>query len=424
MPQPPAVLRVAFSVGEISGDVHGAELARALVRARPDAHIFGSGGERMRAAGVDVRLDVTGTSTVGLLDPLASLPRHAATLWTMCRLIRRSRPDLVVLVDAPALNFPIARFARQIGVRTTYYVAPHTWLWNATGATRRLARSVDAVVAIFEREAEIYRRAGLPVIYEGHPIVDLLASRPCRHSARQQLDLAPEAPVLGLFPGSRRHEIARLLPLMVRAACLLRERFPEISVVVAAASAQCHDQIAQMQAALKVSLRVSTRSRDLLAASDVNLAASGTVLLEAAILDAPAIMAYQLDRLSALYITRILRLPDVLQYFAMPNIAAGQLVVPELVGRNATAEALACAAATHLTEPAATRSMRDGYARVRETLGAPGVAGRVADRLVALVGGTADSLGARVESGAGPRLRRVVPAASHALSDRAGSRGA
>jgi lipid-A-disaccharide synthase len=241
---------------------------------------------------------------------------------------------------------------------------------------------VDRVVALFEREADVYRRMGLSMIYEGHPIADLRLVQPRRGEARAALGLPDDRPVLGLFPGSRQHEVARLLPILLDAAGLLSREIPNLIPVIAAASAPCHRQVMDELAERGLSFHVSNHARDLLVAGDVNLAASGTILLEAAMLDAPAAMVYLLDPVSAFYARRILRLPKKLKYYAMPNIAADDLIVPELVANHATAPALAEVAARHLSDERAVERMRAGYARVREHLGTPGVAARVAERLL------------------------------------------
>jgi lipid-A-disaccharide synthase len=376
-----------FSVAEVSGDAHASRLARELLRLRPDAALFGAGGERMAAAGVDVRVDITDTSSFGVADLFDSVPQQLSALRAVRHMLARERPDALVLVDAPGLNFTVAWLARRLGIRTIYYVPPQTWLWNPIGAARRMRRAVDTVFAIFDREAQCYARAGADVRYHGHPIADLvLESHPGREAARQRLGIPDGACCVGLFPGSRRQEIRRLLPSMLEAASLAAAHLQPLHVVVALASTRLRQAVEQqLAAAAHVRIHVRDDAREVLAAADVSLAASGTVLLEAAVLDAPAIMTYQVDHLTRLYAKHLLRLPDQLRFYSMPNILAEDAVIPELVVERARAEEMATEIVRLVADTSARERMQAGYARVRTRLGEPGVAARVAADLVQLL---------------------------------------
>jgi lipid-A-disaccharide synthase len=372
-----------FSVAEVSGDLHGANLASELRRLQPSVALFGAGGERMAAAGVDVRLDITDASTFGLRDMLGVLPRHVRTLLKIGRMLARERPDVVVLIDAPGLNFTIARIARRLGIRTIYYVPPQTWLWNPDAAARRLSRTVDLVVAIFEREAALYRRAGARALYYGHPLADLAASvHPSKQDIRRRTGIPESATVIGLFPGSRKLEIARLLPAMLEATTVAATRGHALQVIVAVASAKLRPFIDRTVGEHGDLVHLSDRPRDVLAVSDVILAASGTVLLEAVALDVPAIMTYRLDRLTSFYASHILKVRQALQFYSIPNITVGEAIIPELVLDRATAGHMADAVVTLLADPAARDRMRRAYARIRAHLGPPGAAARVAAHIL------------------------------------------
>ncbi|RPJ63847.1 MAG: lipid-A-disaccharide synthase, partial [Acidobacteria bacterium] len=317
--------RIMFSVAEVSADLHAADLALELRRLRPSIALFGVGGERMAAAGVDVHMDITDESTFGLWDILGTLPRHLRNLSAIRRMLRSERPDLVVLVDAPGLNFTVARVARRLGIRSVYYVPPQTWLWNPGPAARRLSRSVDLVVATFEREAALYERAGARVAYYGHPLAGLAAGcHASKQAVRRRLGIPEDTNVVGLFPGSRKREIASLLPAMLEAARLSAAQIHPLHVVAAAASARLRPFIERRLGGQGNQVQLLDRARDALAASDVVLAASGTVLLEAVALDVPAVMTYRLDGLTRFYADRILKVRRALSFYSIPNITAGE----------------------------------------------------------------------------------------------------
>jgi lipid-A-disaccharide synthase len=380
-------LRLMFSVGEVSGDAHAARLAREILQIRPDAALFGAGGERMAAAGVDVRVDITDASTFGLADLFDSAPRQLSALRAIRRMLARERPDALVLVDAPGLNFAVASMARRLGIRTVYYVPPQTWLWNPEGAARRMRHAVDTVFAIFEREAHWYARAGANARYHGHPTADLaLEAQPGRDAARRTLGIPADAYCVGLFPGSRRPEIRRLLPAMLQAAAIASLRLQPLHVVIGLASTKLRADIERrLGHDTRAQVHVHQNAHEVLDAADVSLAASGTVLLEAVMLDAPAIMTYRIDHLTRLYAKYVLRVRDRLRFYSMPNILVDDEVIPELVVERATPDEMARAIVTYATDVTARERMKAGYARVRARLGQPGVAARVAAELVGIV---------------------------------------
>jgi lipid-A-disaccharide synthase len=377
--------KIFFSAAEVSGDILGAALARELKALDPSIAMTGVGSRHLADAGVDLVGDVTATSVVGISVPVLQLPRVARTLWTVRRLLGNTRPDAVVLVDAPGINFPIARMARRLGIPTIYYVPPHTWMWNPSGAVARLRQHTDLVVPVLAREAALYRDAGLDVRYHGHPLVDLVEAGGRGLADATAGEGEEKRPLrIGLLPGSRSHEIARLLPIMVDAVRTLSRRLGPLEAVAGPAAGRSQDVVPRVRQALGGLMRVSALpARQVMRTCDVSLAASGTVLLEAALLDAPVVMTYRLDPVSWWIGRYVVRIPDKMPHFALPNLLADERVVPELVQWDATPERLASEAFRLLTEVTARQRMRDGYRRVREALGAPGVTREVAADILA-----------------------------------------
>jgi lipid-A-disaccharide synthase len=389
-------LKLFFSAAEASGDLLAAALARELRALDPDVSMSGFGGRQMTEAGVELVRDLTDTSAIGLLYPVVHLPLYLRTWSTIRRLLAATKPDAAILIDAPAVNFPLARAARRLGIPTVYYVAPQSWLWNPSGAVAKLRRHVDLVVPVLSQEAALYRDAGLDVVYRGHPIVDLVHGRSRALDSATPLDRTGARPTrIGILPGSRRHEVARLLPAMLDAIRLLAGPLGPLEVAVAPASGTADDLVFRVRQRLGSLAPVSVQTgHEVLSSCDVSIAASGTVLLEAALLDAPAVMTYRLDPLTFWVGTHVVRIPDKMPHYALPNILAAERIVPELVQGDATPERLAAEVQRLLSDAQARKSLRDGYQRVRAALGTPGVTRALARDVHAWVAQRAASSGA------------------------------
>ncbi len=384
---------------EISGDARGARLASELRRLAPGLRLHGLGGKRMRGAGVDVRIDITDRGTVGWFDHWRDLPCYLSALRFWRHEIRHHRPTAAMVIDAPGISFPFARIARAAGVPVIYFVTPQTWLWNPASAVERLRTHADIVIPTLAAEAAIYERAHLPVIYEGHPALDDLVETygedPCRPpSPRSGLTFSSRcfggtgtsAITIALVPGSRRHAIRRLLPVMLDATELVRLRVSvgEIRVSVAAPALR-----ADVDGCLRGrSDGVEVVEGDLsavLKASDVVLASTGGNLLEAAFAGVPAVACYRVDLFTYLGAKHLLRLDTRIPAYALPNLIAGDRIVPALIQQDVTARRLADAVVRLATDESAREEMRAGYRRVRAAMGRPGVNARLADRLIRLV---------------------------------------
>lgn len=400
---------------EISGDARGARLASELRRLLPDLRVYGLGGARMRRAGVDVRIDITDRGTVGWFDHWRDLPRYLAALRFWRHEIRHHRPAAAMVIDAPGISFPFARVARAAGVPVVYFVAPQTWLWSPGRAVERLRAHADVVIPTLEAEAAIYERARLPVIYEGHPALDDLvetygeppshrSSSPCssrrfgepgppsQRSGLQSSSRCPGAPGpsppfnVALVPGSRRHAIRRLLPVMLDALDIVKRRVRVGKAIVSVAAPALR---AEVDACLRGRRNGEEVVEDglsaVLSASDVVLASTGGNLLDATFAGVPAVACYRVDLLTYLAAKHLLHLDMRIPAYALPNLIAGDRIVPTLIQRDATPARLADAAVTLMTDERARASMCAGYGKVRAAMGTPGVNARIAGSLIRLV---------------------------------------
>ncbi|HTH63665.1 MAG TPA: lipid-A-disaccharide synthase [Gemmatimonadales bacterium] len=368
-PRPP---RIYVSAGEPSGDAHAAQVVAALRRQAPGVTIDAFGGPRMEAAGARVLDRMETYSVVGFVEAVESLPRHYRLLRRTRAAFRAGSYDVAVFVDYPGYHLRAAAAAAAAGVPVLYYIAPQLWAWGA-GRVRRLAQAVRQLAVILPFEEPFFREHGVPTTFVGHPLKDRMPP-PSREAARRALGIEAGRQVLGVFPGSRAQEVRRIWPVAREAARLVRAARPELQVLIAGTPVAQYADAGDMRVVMDDPALV-------FAAADAGLCKSGTTTLEAALADLPMVITYRLHPLSNFIARRLLRVPWV----GLVNLVAGELLCPELLQGAATPRALADALLP-LLDPAdpATRRQRAGLATVRERLGDPGAAERVASLVLAL----------------------------------------
>jgi lipid-A-disaccharide synthase len=371
--------RIFIVTGEASGDVHGANLAGAIRALRPDAELIGVGGSRMRSAGVTLLPGLKRTDAIGMTLGPAHLRAAIRNFVALARFLRRTPLDAVVFIDNPGMNLRLARIAKWAGQRVVYYIAPQVWAW-APIRMRLIRRRVDRVIVILPFEEELYRRAGVPCTFVGHPLLDEIAPSYDRDELRKRFGLESAAPVVGLLPGSRESEVRTLLPLMLEAAAQLARRHPGVRFIMAQAQSIADELIAALSAGASVDVHaVRDQASEVMAASDVLLVASGTATLQAAVVGTPMVLTYRVPWLTY-WLGRLLIRID---WIGLANIVAGRSIVPELIQQDATAERLSREASRLLTDQQAARAMRTELRKVREALGSPGASRRAAAAVLA-----------------------------------------
>jgi lipid-A-disaccharide synthase len=367
-------VRVMISCGEPSGDLYAAALASEILRTEPSATITGFGGSRLRAAGADLVGDFSGLSVTGLVEVARVLPRTYATYRRLVADATARRPDVLVAVDFPDFNFTLARAIRKLGVPIVYYISPQLWAWRA-GRMKTMRRIADRVLVIFPFEEQIYRDAGVPVAWVGHPLLDLMPVLDSRDALCRRLGLDPAQPVVALLPGSRRNEVRSILPDLARASAIVRSRVPGAQVVVARAPHLDDEMFAPLaEAGSPPPIVLDGMADETLAVADVALLASGTVTVQAALHVCPMVVVYRLSPL-----TYRLGRPFVrVDTYAMANLVAGRRVVPELIQDAFTPEAVAAEALKVLTDHTYAARVRSELGEVRSKLGTPGASRRAA----------------------------------------------
>ena len=374
---------------EASADLHGAAVLRELRALRPGLMAFGAGGALLRAEGCETLVRAEDLSVMGIAEVLPAIPRILRALRTLRRAAEQRRPGVALLIDSPDFNLRLARKLRRLGIQVAYFIGPSVWAWR-TYRVRQIARDVARMLVILPFEAEFYARHGVKAVYVGNPLADglrpLLPATPTRTSTsrpdlRRALGLDPGSPVLALLPGSRRQEIRRIWPALLAAARLLRERMPDLQLVVPVAPTVQRDWL---RTDLPITF-VEGRAPEVLGAADAAVVASGTATLEAALAQVPTVVVYRLSWLSWIVGRLLVRLPFV----SLVNLLAGRRLVPELLQRDCTGARIAESAAALLGPGEARESQLEGMRRIRASLapaGAPGAARRAAEEVSALLG--------------------------------------
>ncbi|MBE3578042.1 MAG: lipid-A-disaccharide synthase [Limnochordales bacterium] len=387
------------SAGEASGDRHGAALVAALRALCPELRFAGLGGPAMRQCGVEIVYDPTSLSTVGFLEslratvPLRRVLQRLTGLWENCR------PDLAVLIDFPGFNLRLAEMLHQRGIPVVYYLPPTAWLWGE-GRALQVARNCVQVLCTLPVELPVYEKAGAAVRLVGHPVLDYTANAPTREEARRQLNLDPDTPCFALLPGSRTQELDELLPPLVKAASLVRRELPSACFLLPAAPTLGESRIREMAERLSPgTVRVLPGPQwmyPILRAADGAAVASGTATLEAAVLGTPMVIIYRTSLSTYLIGRKLLHL----HYVGMPNILAGEEIVPELLQHRVTAENIAQHLLNFFRDAQLRRRIQSALASVVRQLGTPGVAARAAQAVWEILErrrGQAESAGERKE---------------------------
>jgi len=362
----------------VSGDHHGALLAAALRRRRPDLAIAGAGGPEMASAGVDVLVESLRWGVFGYVETYVRLPVFAVRFWTLVRLIERYKPDLLVLVDFAGMNRElVGRFSGRVPI---VYFAPPLTTFRRSASAPRMARAAVRLLTVLPFEAETYRRAGADAVFVGDPTVDAVAASTAPAEQLRAEWAIPPGPVIGLLPGSRIGEIRRLLPPMLDAARHMRgDRVAQYLVPVA--SPFLRPEIARAAAVATTPIRlVDGRALDVMRVADIIVVASGTATAEAACVGVPMVVVYRLSRLTEWIVRRFVATPEVYEIgFSIPNIVMGRRIVPELFNADVTGSRIRAEVDRLLTDSGARTRMRAELAEVRRRLGPPGALDRAAE---------------------------------------------
>ena len=377
-------LRVLISTGEVSGDLQGSLLIRALYRQAQalgiTLQISAVGGSRMAKAGAHLIGDTTGIGSVGIFEALPHLIPTIKMQGHIKQALQHAPVDLVVFIDYMNPNLSLGNFLRKTypNLPTVYYIAPQQWVWTfSEKETKALVSISDKMVAIFPQEADYYRRYGADVSYFGHPLVDQLASSPTRTEARKALGLSYDSPVITLLPASRWQEVRYVLPIVLAVAQHIHQVLPEVQFLVPVSMAKLRPAIerAVSESGIRAKI-IDGGAYPAIAAADLVLNKSGTVNLEVALMNIPQVVIYRLNPLTARIAYYLLKLR--VEHVSPVNLIVGKTVVPEFIQWQATVADITKESLKLLNDADARATVLAGYDELRQRMGRPGVCDRVA----------------------------------------------
>jgi len=365
-------MRIMIVAGEASGDLHGSGVVRELKKLSPDCDIFGIGGDKMQAAGMQLIYHVRELSVMGFWEVWQHLPLLRSMQKTLEALLNVRRPDVVLLIDYPGFNLRFARIAHEKKIRTVYYISPQVWAWHSS-RVRTMKKIIDKMLVVFPFEVDIYRKQGIDVEFVGHPLLEVLNEPQNKKDFCKRYELDPNRRILGLFPGSRRQELERIFPAMLGAARILHAQH-DTQIAVGVSSVLEYEFVKSFARGDFPIQFIQHGTYDLMKNADVALVTSGTATLETAFYQTPMVIVYKTSFLTYSFGRFFIRIKNI----GLANIVAGKRVVPEIIQRQATPQRLAQEALRMLDSESLRKTISEELSGVKKNLGTPGASKRVA----------------------------------------------
>ena len=370
---------VAIIAGEASGDQHGAKLVRAMQKKQPELFFCGIGGPALRQAGVRIVVDAAELTVVGITEVLSKIPRILKGMGVIKKLLKSLKPDLLILIDFPDFNLHIAAGAKKLGIPVLYYISPQIWAWRR-GRGKRIGKLVDHMAVILPFEEQYYQEFDVPVTFVGHPLLDDDLP-PVGQALKAGVQ---DPPVIGLVPGSREGEISRLLPTMLAAGDILKQRLKNVTFMISRANSvdrELIQTIVDRHPGWENVEVVSDGVERVFERCDAIVAASGTVTLQAAIYGTPMVIIYKVSPVSAWLAKILVRVPHV----GLVNLVAGRELAPELLQDDATGDKIARAIQNMLDDEDELNQLRRRMIALRDVLGGTGASDKVADLALGMI---------------------------------------
>ncbi|WP_312277770.1 lipid-A-disaccharide synthase [Kosakonia cowanii] len=359
-------LTIALVAGETSGDILGAGLIRALRARVPNARFVGVAGPRMQAEGCEAWYEMEELAVMGIVEVLGRLRRLLHIRADLTRRFSELQPDVFVGIDAPDFNITLEGNLKKRGIKTIHYVSPSVWAWRQKRVFK-IGKATDLVLAFLPFEKAFYDRFNVPCRFIGHTMADAMPLDPDKNAACAHLGISPQARCLALLPGSRGAEVEMLSADFLRTAQLLRERYPELEVVVPLVNAKRREQFERIKAEVAPDLTVHLldgQAREAMIASDAALLASGTAALECMLAKCPMVVGYRMKPFTFWLAKRLVKTP----YVSLPNLLAGREVVKELLQEECQPQALASALEPLLANSETRHEMHDLFRELHQRI--------------------------------------------------------
>jgi lipid-A-disaccharide synthase len=378
--------KIMIVTGEASGDLHGANLVRALRSKNPELQFCGMGGAELESLGVEILFDAAKLSVVGFFEVFF----HLKDIWFAQKVLRQrlvqDSPDLLILIDLPDFNLMLAKKAKKLGIPVFYYISPQIWAWRS-GRVKTIKSRVDKIGVIFPFEEEFYRKRGVVAEYVGNPLLDVVRTSATREEFLKLHGISPDTQCIGLFPGSRKREVSSLLPIFLSAAATLQKNSPDKIVFFIPRASTIDSRefeaagLGRYQDQLNIRIVEKDDRYNMMAACDAVVTASGTVTLELAILEVPMIVVYKLSPLTYQLGKRLVKI----DFFSLVNLIAGYAAVPELLQHQVTAERIVEELTAIITVPVRKQKMKRALKEVRDKLGESGASEKAATAALQLM---------------------------------------
>ena len=372
--------KIMIIAGEASGDNHGAMLVHALKKIHPDTDCYGIGSQKMADAGCRLLFDAKTIAVVGLVEVLRHYSQIKKAWHIALDSLKIEKPDCVILIDYPGFNLRFAKQVKKMGIKVLYYVSPQIWAWHKS-RLKQIKAYVDHMAVILPFEEAFYKKAQIPVSYVGNPVLEQVYKTE-QSIAREKLSLSHNAIIVGLMPGSRTSELARLMPELIDTAEILSRRYPHIQFVIPLANTIKEADIWPYLDGTNLPIMLIKRNSNLaMSAANVLIGSSGTVTLEAAVLGVPMVIIYKMNALTYALAKRLIKI----KYIGLPNLLAQKLILPELIQDQANSQAIAHEACRFIDdEQYFTKTQRE-LEKVVDSLGQISTAHEVAKLTFSLI---------------------------------------
>jgi len=330
--------RIMISAGEASGDMHAANVVKALHQQDSSIEVYGMGGEHLRQAGASLLVDCTDIAVMGIVEVLLKYRSIMKALNILKESLRQNPPDLLIVVDYQEFNNKLAEAAKELGIKVLFYIGPQVWAWRQH-RVHQIGKRVDMMAVILPFEEKFYRDAHVPVRFVGNPLADEVKPNKSKQSCMQEYGLDTSEPVIGLLPGSRRSEIKRILPLQLAAADILHQQKPDLQFVLPIASTLSDEAFkADLQQYKHLNVRlVKDLSYNVMQCCDAIIAASGTATLEIALMGIPNCITYKIAHISYAILKRMVKI----EHIGLVNIVAEKGIVKEFLQYDAKPKLIA-----------------------------------------------------------------------------------
>lgn len=371
--------KIFIIAGENSGDLHASNLVRSIKSINSEYEFFGLGGDQLEKAGTRLLANIVQKlAIIGFVEIVRNIKRLKDLFNRVDTVLREDKPDAVILIDYPGFNIRVARMAKALNIPVIYYISPQVWAWRKKRIFE-IAKVVDKMLVILPFEEELYKNVGVDVEYVGHPLFDVMKITMDKNTICERFNIDPNKKIIGLLPGSRKKEIVALLSPMLEAAEMIKQKLPEVQFVIPRATTVSRGLVNKLvdQCSLEVKvvneLRYNVRST-----FDFAIVASGTATLETAFLLCPMVIVYKVSFITWLIAKNLVDLP----YIGLVNVVADELIVPELLQDEVTAQNISRIALKVLTNPKETTRIKHELKKIKDKMGGPGASEKAASIIV------------------------------------------